>query len=316
MKTKKKRAVIVIVSIILVIAIVVTILLCTNLLQKAIIRIMCKDQPSSVPDNYEQLLATTSKKEVVYAEGMSLDIIEPADLSEDAITVVYFHGGYYVGGGRHNQEPIARLIASYGYRVLNVDYSLAPESVYPTQLRQANSALNYAATNYPQSRGFVVSGDSAGAHLSAQLSAAVYNDSFDKSAIGQTILPSRLLGYIGNCGFFQTSTVEETRFPLVGSAMQMWVGQRNYRQSSVIEQLDLYNYVSAFPKTLLICGDKDPFIGQNKQFAQLLTDNKISVDSYFPISKDNDLAHEFQANYNLAESYIAMQTIVQFLQSL
>lgn len=317
-KIIKKRIILsLIIGLVGMITTVLIIFFSTNIIHKGIIRMMCKDEPSSVPENYEEILAITTLREVNYIEGLKLDIIEPLSIEEDALCVVYFHGGYYVGGGRHNQEPFARMIASFGYRVLNVDYDLAPEKIYPTQIRQANMALNFAAEQFPKSKGFVLSGDSAGAHLSAQLSAAVYNSgSFSDSLIDATIARERLLGFVGNCGFYQVSTVEETKFLFIGNAMQMLLGKRNYKQSDLIKEMDLYNYVSSFPSSLLLCGDKDPFILQNKKFFKLLIENGVHAESYFPFSVKNDLGHEFQCNFKLEESQIAMAKIIEFLGSL
>lgn len=317
-KSRKKKVFLTIfISFITIITTILTIYFSTNIIQKHMIRMMCKDIPSSIPENYEDILEKTTLKEVNYAYNVKLDIIEPLNVSEDALCVIYFHGGYYVGGGRHNQEPFARVIASYGYRVFNVDYSLAPEYIYPTQLRQASMALSYALTHYPLTRGFVLSGDSAGAHLSAQLSAFIYNSSsFKDKDFKSPIEPEQLLGFVGNCGFYQASTVEKTGFPLIGNAMQMLIGQRNYKKSKIIEEMDLFNFVLSFPKTLLICGDKDPFISQNKQFANLLTANGIYAEKYFPVSSENELGHEFQCNYSFKESIIVENRIIGFLKTL
>lgn len=290
----------------------------TNIIQQAIIRMMCPNEPGSVPSNYDQITSETVLVTYVYTEGYELDVIEPkSGVDETKPTVIFFHGGYYVGGGRLNQEPYCRLLAHNGYRVVNVDYTLAPEGIYPLQLKQANSALNFIRSKYPLARGFVLSGDSAGAHLAAQTCALVGSADLQMSVDEHNVIDSKeLLGFVGNCGFYEASTAEETNFFLINNAMQLLLGDRNYLKGDTVKQLDITNYVNNFPSTLLVCGDKDPFIVQNKLFEEKLKDVGTSVSVYFPSTSTNDLGHEFQCNYNIEESNIAMAKTVEFLNTL
>lgn len=320
-KGKRKKAVTVSVSVLVVLAITVATLLGlwygTDILQKSLIRFMCKDEPSSTPRNYEEILNSTTLTSCEYAEGLTLDVIEPAGLGEDALCVLLFHGGYYVGGGRHNQEPFARLIASRGFRVFNIDYSKVPENVYPAQLTEANAALSYAAAAYPESKGYVVAGDSAGAHLAAQLCALVRSGGFPaRPGIEPAVEAERLVGFVGSCGFYQASTVADTGFFMIESAMRMLTGERNYKESAAIAELDLHNYAAYFPDVLLLCGDKDDFLAENTAFRDVLATEGVRVETYFPISGAKPLGHEFQCNYDLEESYEAAEKIVGFLNAL
>lgn len=303
--------------IIIFVAVFMGILLGTNLIQKAVIRMMCPDKPGSTPENYEDIVAQTTLETFQYKAGLELDVIEPKDgIGSGNPTVLVFHGGYYVGGGRKNQEPYARFMASHGYRVVNVSYTLAPDGVYPRQLQDANDALNFVADKYVNDN-FVVSGDSAGAHLASQLAALVTDSNLRNAVkISNTLNAERLVGVVGNCGFYQATTVEETGFFLIGSGMEILMGDSKFREKDTIKQLDVVSYVANYPSTLLICGDKDAFLSQAKTMEKALKDAGRAVTTYFPSTVDNELGHEFQCNYNLAESYTAMEKIIEFLSSL
>lgn len=319
LKSKKAKILVLILGVTMVlISVFMGILFGSNIIQQAIIRMVCPNEPGSVPGNYEQIINETVLTTYEFTEGYELDIIEPiSGIDETKPTVIYFHGGYYVGGGRLNQEPYCRLLAYNGYRVVNVDYILAPEGIYPLQLKQANSALNFIRSKFPLARGFVLSGDSAGAHLAAQTCALVGSTELQNSVDEHNVINRNdLLGFVGNCGFYEASTVKETNFFLADNAMQILIGDRNYRKGDTVKQLDITNYADVFPSALLVCGDKDPFIVQNTLFEDKLMAAGVKVSTYFAVTTNKDLGHEFQCNYNIEESNTAMSKTVEFLKSL
>lgn len=315
--TKRKKIIIIIFGVVALTAVVImSVWFGCNELQKALIRLMCPDKPSSVPTDYEAVRSATTVTTHSYNADNELDVIEPIDFIEaDKPTLVIFHGGYYIGGGRHNQEPYARLISSKGFRVVNVDYSLAPERVYPAQLTDANAALNFVADLFPNAT-FVLSGDSAGAHLAAQLTAAICNAELKADLNLDSVNASKISGFVGNCGFYEVSTVKATGFPFINSALQMLLNDRSYADNPKLRELDITNYATGFPPSLLVCGDKDPFITQNTAFAAALTNANVTTETYFPTTQDKELGHEFQCNFALTEAYTAVNTIVDFLLSI
>ena len=89
--------------------------------------------------------------------------------------IVYFHGGGWVLGSHHTHTPVARaLCAGTEVAVLNVNYRLAPEDVFPTAVDDAVAAFrwlhNSAAELGIDPNRIAVAGDSAGGNLSAVVS--------------------------------------------------------------------------------------------------------------------------------------------------
>lgn len=319
LKSKKTKVFLSILGVLTVlIALFMGILFGSNVIQQAIIRMMCPNEPASVPSNYDQIVRETVLTTYEFIDGLELDVIEPiTGIDETKPTVIYFHGGYYVGGGRLNQEPYCRLLAHNGFRVVNVDYTLAPKGIYPLQLKQANAAISFIREQYPLARGFVLAGDSAGAHLAAQTCALVGSAEL-QSIVDErnTINRDELLGFVGNCGFYEASTVKETNFFLIDNAMQILLNDMKYLKGDIVKQLDITNYSNLFPSVLLVCGDKDPFIQQNIMFEDALKTAGVNVSTYFAVTATNELGHEFQCNYNIEESYTAMTKTVEYLNSL
>ncbi|WP_146344062.1 alpha/beta hydrolase [Phaeobacter marinintestinus] len=81
-------------------------------------------------------------------------------------TVLFFHGGGFVFGGLDSHDDIcAELCAQTGYRIVAVDYRLAPEHPHPAAFDDGWTAAQWAARTF--SDPVVLVGDSAGANLAA-----------------------------------------------------------------------------------------------------------------------------------------------------
>lgn len=81
-------------------------------------------------------------------------------------TILFCHGGGFVLGGLESHDDIcAELCAQTGFRVVAVDYRLAPEDKHPAQFQDAWQAARWVSETYPG--GMVLVGDSAGAALCA-----------------------------------------------------------------------------------------------------------------------------------------------------
>lgn len=103
-----------------------------------------------------------------------------------AITVVYYHGGGFVVGGLDSHDDVcAEICAATGYRVISVDYALAPEAVFPACFNDAWAAFQAIAAAYDG--GIVLAGDSAGGNLAAAV-AHTARASFQGRIAGQVLI--------------------------------------------------------------------------------------------------------------------------------
>jgi acetyl esterase/lipase len=293
--------------------------------QAVILKVACEPRNISEPVGYEQILESTEIVEDIsyssqYTNGY-LDIISPKDNIEELPLLVYFHGGYYVAGDKSGSEPYCRDVAKEGYIVANVNYELAYEAQYPTQLIQANEAISYLVEMAEQynidTDNIFIGGDSAGGHLAGQLGAYYSNSQFQsKLEITPSITNDQLKGVVLLCGFYNASTVRQSNFPFLADAMWMYTGVKDFEEYERIDELNTVDNVTEdYPNTFMTCGSDDPFYEQNLEMKAKLLEKGINVTDYLPISDDYNLDHEFQKDFELDEAYYAMDLLINFLNT-
>ncbi|KAF8263549.1 alpha/beta-hydrolase [Lactarius quietus] len=125
-----------------------------------------------------QSWARSVKQEVltdVLPEGAKLHWVGPRRDESHHKVFLYFHGGGYVLPARPDyfhflrslQKALSTEVGEIGVAAL--EYSLAPDSPVPTQLRQANAALTHLLQKGIPPSNIVIGGDSAGGNLTLQL---------------------------------------------------------------------------------------------------------------------------------------------------
>ncbi|HBD89614.1 MAG TPA: esterase [Gemmobacter sp.] len=90
----------------------------------------------------------------------------------NTLTCLYFHGGGFVVGGLDSHDDVcAEISAASGYRLVSVDYRLAPEHPHPAAFQDACAATLAAADEWYGA--LMLCGDSAGGALAAAVAHAL-----------------------------------------------------------------------------------------------------------------------------------------------
>ncbi|MBD3662621.1 alpha/beta hydrolase [Sulfitobacter sp. TSTF-M16] len=90
------------------------------------------------------------------------------ELCESDVTLIYLHGGGNVVGDLDSHDDVcAEICDRTGYRVIAVDYGLAPEVVYPGCFNDGWSAFTAVAEAFDGH--LMLAGDSAGGTLAAAI---------------------------------------------------------------------------------------------------------------------------------------------------
>lgn len=150
----------------------------------------------------------TSHKNISYGEHGTdnlLDVYYPKDRTTKLPTIVNIHGGGYFYGDKELYRFYCMNLADRGFCVVNFNYRLAPEHLYPAPLEDTNNVLKWMLENEEEylfnfDELFLV-GDSAGGQLAEQYATIVSNKEYAK--LFEFEVPNISFKGVGlNCGVY------------------------------------------------------------------------------------------------------------------
>jgi len=210
---------------------------------------------------------------------------------------------------------------------VSVNYTLAPEKSYPTQIFELNEAQAFVVANaarlHINPNKIFLAGDSAGSQLSSQMAALITNPDYAREVnIKPALHPSQLAGTILFCGIYKMEGLTEADPNLPGliswgddQAVWAFSGTRD-KSSPLIRQMSPYYHVTKdFPATFISGGNGDPLT--NKQSVPLTTTLKtLGVDVttlFYPANHTPSLPHEYQFNLDNTDGQRAFDQMIDFL---
>lgn len=104
--------------------------------------------------------------------GVRGEWVEAEAGAAPAATLLYLHGGGFVGCSPRTHRPITAALALQGLRVFVPDYRLAPEHPFPAAPLDVQAVVRALRAQHPGGR-LVVAGDSAGGNLALGLMLAL-----------------------------------------------------------------------------------------------------------------------------------------------
>jgi monoterpene epsilon-lactone hydrolase len=111
------------------------------------------------------LLPFGTKTELVSIDGITAEWVSAGNAMEDKI-ILYLHGGAYTFGSINTHRDIAARLSKYsGFRVLVIDYRLAPEYPYPAAIEDSTNAFRWLIKGGISPSDIAIAGDSAGGNL-------------------------------------------------------------------------------------------------------------------------------------------------------
>lgn len=235
-------------------------------------------------------------------------------------TVVWWHGGGFVGGEKGNGHDLAVVLASHGFTVVQPSIALAPATPFPAQLHQGRAVLAHLTTHADElgvDPGLLVlGGDSTGATLAAQL-VALHTDPGYAAALdlAPVLDTDALRAAVLYCGIFDLTTVTATGFPLVEQLVWAYLGRRDWRDTPLAGTASPQQGVSArWPQTYLSAGDADPLRPQSVALADALEVVGVPVTRSLPEDSRLGLQHEFQLAYKTVDARAELERTIAFLE--
>ena len=209
-----------------------------------------------------------------------LDIYRRRDVQTPQPTLVFYHGGGWIGGTKEASFMSIMPWLEMGWNVVNVEYRMARVAEAPAALEDAMCALRYvvnnAKNNNIDTNKIVVSGESAGGHLALAVGMIPSTAGFTSICAGggftgnETTVP-KVAAIINWYGI--TDLNDMLAGPNARSYAVQWVGSGKSRDD-VAKAVSPMTYVRAgLPPILSIQGDADPIVpySQNTRLRDALT---------------------------------------------
>jgi acetyl esterase/lipase len=189
-----------------------------------------------------------------------LDVYQPQAATGPSPTLVYIHGGGWVGGNKDaailNLVPYLEL----GWAVVNVEYRLARVSLAPAAVEDCRCALRWVISkakdyNFDTNK-IVVTGHSAGGHLSLTTGMLPAEAGLDRQCPGSEDL--KVAAIINWYGITDVGDLLDG--PNMKTYAVAWMGSLPNRDE-IARRVSPLSYIrSGLPPVLTIHGDADPTV--------------------------------------------------------
>jgi len=206
--------------------------------------------------------------------------------------IIYFHGGGFIAMTSFSHEMYTRKWAvGTGVPILAVDYSLAPDEIYPVQTAECYHAYTWALANHCRigstASKIILVGDSAGGNLVAGV--------VNRLIMSGVRLPDEVV--LAYPALLLQPTPSLSRLcsvidPLLNMEVLLYV-LRRYATKDYIDSNDPIlspalatdEVLAKYPRTRIIVGDMDPLLDDSvffyKRLKKLNVDVEISVQDGF-----------------------------------
>lgn len=273
-----------------------------------------RDEKLTVPENMANLYDISYGP---HGESNLLDIYKTSDVNQAQATIVNIHGGAWVYGSKEVYRFYCMSLALRGFTVVNINYRLAPENIFPSALEDINSAITFIEKHAGEycinKEKLVLVGDSAGAQLASHYAAIFTNPDFAK-LYGFTI-PNVKIKAVGlNCGIYDPNTRLQNDLDDIFWA---YIGQDTDIKSKDFQQkIDvLSNITPDFPPAFVMSSHRDFLLPQAQPMYDLLKSKGIeAVIKIYGAPNRKDIGHVFHVNMNLPEAKLCNDDECEFFK--
>ncbi|BAZ48078.1 alpha/beta hydrolase fold-3 domain protein [Nostoc sp. NIES-4103] len=293
----------------------------------------------------------------ITSETQYLDVFYPESSTTSNPTLIWIHGGGWVSGDKSQIANYIQVIASEfknqalkDLTVVGVNYSIAPESQYPTPLLQVNNAIKYlldhASDFHIDTSKLALAGDSAGSQIAAQIAALYTNPTYidQLQTQNQVTIDIPTLAdpeeplikcIVLCCGGYNLKTLVQYDSykdnvlgfkDFVDTVTIAYSGDLDPANETKFDTFSVANYiVENFPPSFITVGNGDPLKEQSKELDEILSKLAVSISKpeikpetfYPPEGKLLPLLpHEYQFDLDDKDGYgkQALAKIVSFLK--
>jgi acetyl esterase len=252
-----------------------------------------------------------------------LDVFYPNSTTAPLPTIVWVHGGGWVSGDKDDVDNYMKILASHGFTVVSVNYSIAPEKQYPTPIIQLNDALNYLEQNTKRlnidDNCLVMAGDSAGSQIVAQMANSITSANYAKEiGIEPNLSANKLKGLLLNCGAYDLALPDYNgEFgTFLRTVLWAYSGTKDFLHDPRLRTASVVNYLTPnFPPSFITAGNVDPLLSQSTELADRLQALGVQTSTlFYPPHHQPELNHEYQFDLDTTDGEKALQQMVEFVR--
>lgn len=252
------------------------------------------------------------------------DLTRP-DSDEKVPVIIWVHGGAFVGGDKEDNRGYTQMLASEGYAVANMNYSLAPTDRYPSPLIQLGDLYQEltlrADTDHLDLSQVYFAGDSAGGQIVMQFLNTQMDSAYSKKVgLPQLVPVESIKGGLLFCTPFSLKDLNELDDSKIVTAIinkigWAYTGDSRWQSSEKAQDADLLTVVNKkMPPLFITDGNTFSFEDQGRKFAEKMSDQGTTVESVFYQPSQGKLMHEYQFDLTLEPAQMTYDKVVSFLK--
>jgi acetyl esterase/lipase len=188
---------------------------------------------------------------------LTLDVYQPIGVEGPQPTVIYIHGGGWVGGSKETSALAVMPYLANGFVAVNVRYRLAAASLAPAAVEDTRCALRWVRRNADtygiDTSRIVLTGHSAGGHLSLTTGMLPASAGLDRQCLGlDDMSVAAIVNWYGI-----TDVADLIEGPNTKGYAVMWLSSMPDREK-IAQRVSPLTYVRrGLPPTITIHGDAD-----------------------------------------------------------
>jgi monoterpene epsilon-lactone hydrolase len=223
--------------------------------------------------------------------------------------ILYFHGGgFRLGSVSSHRELIARIAGASGYRVLAINYRLAPEHRFPAPLEDAIAAYGWMLDQGVRPDNIAFAGDSAGGNLALTAMLGLRQRGLPLPAAGVLMSPWTDLAATGETYVSRADADPIHQRPMIAALVKNYLGEGGDPRDPLVSPL--YADLAGLPPLLIQVGDRETVLADSTMVADSARAAGVDVE----LQVWDGMIHVFQMFAELPEAHRAIASIAEFLK--
>lgn len=278
-----------------------------------LLMILCLSLMAQAQNTTESLLRIADKywvsQDVVYTVAnntqLKLDVWYPRDNPNPTPTLVYIHGGGWIFGTKEGAIFQTLPYLEKGWRVVNVEYRMASNSLAPAAVEDTRCALRWVFRNAKQynfdTSKIVLTGHSAGGHLSLITGMLPDGSALDNQCYAAEKYGDVKMKVAAIVNWYGITDVNDIiQGPNLKNYGAMWMGSLP-NAAEIAKSVSPFTYVRAdLPPIISIHGDKDDVVPYSQAVRLHKALDKAKVPNKLVTVKNGGHGQFQQADYVIA----------------